>query len=223
MVATYDCGDLFNFGYEDPRWDPLWKFAHRSLPGPPEEIEQSIRSLYRKLEAVTAAKEFSWRFTNPLLKELVQAGSGVYFFLDKKQRDRNNLVFRSHIEAELGRSIWNSAEEGIVKHLMNLVYPSIAYVSKVYINDSWPKVTEQGVLGWVTRQTPDLVLHVGQPKSREPQWEFDAGRIRVRVLCAENLERAGDIRRRATEKDFDTIIYHIHGGGYRLSNAGSWR
>lgn len=109
MVVTYDSTDPFNFGYEDPIWNRLWQFAQRKLPGPPEEIDKSIKSLYEKLEIVTATKYFSWGVKTPLLREIVQAGSGVYFFLNKKQRYKNNLIFKNHIDAEMGRSFWNSA------------------------------------------------------------------------------------------------------------------
>jgi hypothetical protein len=34
---------------------------------------------------------------------------GVVYFLDKVRRDKYNIAFKSHIEADLGRSVWNKA------------------------------------------------------------------------------------------------------------------
>lgn len=87
----------------------LWTFAKRQKLGPAEEIDESVRALYKKLETVTALSEISWKETNSWRRTALELYGGIIYFLDKTQRDRQNIVFKSHIEADLGRSVWNRA------------------------------------------------------------------------------------------------------------------
>jgi hypothetical protein len=40
---------------------------------------------------------------------------------------------------------------GVVKFFMNFIYPCLGYVTKIYLNDEYEKVTAEAVLRWLRR------------------------------------------------------------------------
>lgn len=114
--------------------------------------------------------------------------------------------------------MWNLSESGISKYFLKVLFPHVSYMKKIYLSGrAYPMLTEEAVVKWVTGVTPTLVLEPA-PADQEVTkqnifLEFDT-RICVRVISDSNLERKEKFQQ-SGPKDFATIIYHIHGGGYK--------
>jgi hypothetical protein len=87
--------------------------------------------------------------------------------MNEQHRTNKNTLFKSGIDVNRAKELWNFTESGVAKYLVKFALPSIEYMRKIHLSGrAYPMVTEQAILKWMKGETKKLEL---EPAPRDQE------------------------------------------------------
>jgi len=219
LAATVKKTDLFARKKEDPSWDELVEFVKVKKIADPEILEESFEKASKVIKIVyalakTIENNKDLRSVSNILP-LIQYSSSM-----TKTKKMAQLFMLDPNERVI--EIFNLLEVGILKQINSMLFPSIAYCKKIYLESKYPSITQQFIDRTLDREIwrrpeldifENLVMDLNESKAFDKLQKPAKTKIPVRILSATPLSTQSSSMEGPSEP-LEGIIMHIHGGGF---------
>ncbi|CAD8106727.1 unnamed protein product [Paramecium sonneborni] len=226
-ASKLDVDDIFCYERSNYRWQGLNSITQEVLLGSKEQIKKSYGKIAEGLLLANAMISKGSEFNNEAAKNFMQGFGALYYLVAKKDAKMKADHFMAEPNKNLAFKAWNLGESGFLGKLLPLLFPNITYNNKIYIPYLFKRLVEDNILQQYKENKINRIqndcgecLNTDLPKSAE-LLSKNKQRIPVRILCHQNLQKiqSHSIVQQSLKliqgvKQFDKIIFHIHGGGF---------
>ena len=254
----------------------LYKIATFNELGGKASVTNSYKKFVKNIHLANAMMAEGDKHQGEIMRSLAISCGAVYYWFLSSEAQKEAQLFYSNPKSKIAIEVWNLPETGLVKKMFKMVFPSIEFHKRIFINseyNEYQKITMETVQKEInektinTRKIDYLVKGYDEKKKLdkkiEEKNEFDVkmkfeklcwkaeDKIPIRVICGFHLIDPSDPlyfdsnqnklkfvkqivnhpmiswllnpdqNKSIRPNSLDSLIIHIHGGGFISMSSGS--
>ncbi|KAL4469424.1 hypothetical protein ABPG74_004677 [Tetrahymena malaccensis] len=144
-AATFDKNDLFSIDQNSPIWIRLKNKAIFKQLAPQEQLKKSFKKIVKGILLANAMVAKGAEQNTQFEKNLYQNFGAIYYFFQSQKAQKKAHVFFSEPRTSAAIQVWNLMDQGFVKLAMSIMFPSIKYNKKIYLNPVAQRITLESI------------------------------------------------------------------------------
>ncbi|EAR88616.3 hypothetical protein TTHERM_00185900 (macronuclear) [Tetrahymena thermophila SB210] len=221
-ATVFDQKDLFSLDPNDPIWIRLRKRTIFKQLAPKEQLKKSFKKIVKGILLANAMVAKGAEQNTQFEKHLYQNFGAIYYFFQSQKAQKKAHVFFSEPRTTTAIQVWNLMDQGFVKVAMSIMFPSIKYNKKIYLNPVAKRITLESIQKEYEDGTNNKIERISmkggvrlEMKDEDQYYndlfKKDESKIKIRILAPSQLFRPSVNERDNFDMDVEEEVQNQSG------------